>query len=48
MRRRMITTATILAAFYLGWWLHRFVDVDQCYDAGGVWDDRGDYCRRLD
>lgn len=48
MRRRVITTVAILAAFYLGWWLHGFINIDQCLDAGGVWDDRHNFCRHLD
>lgn len=48
MQRRIIMAVAILAAFYLGWWLHGFINIDQCYDAGGVWDDRYDFCRHLD
>lgn len=48
MRRRVTTTVAILAAFYLGWWLHGFINIDQCLDAGGVWDDRHNFCRHLD
>jgi hypothetical protein len=31
----------------LGWWLHDFLAVDSCLDAGGRWQKVGGYCEGL-